>query len=61
MGLAAGLVGVEEINFTIPSNQQSGNWALFFNRGSCPDGSGIPGDCGASLGLSSPYVMLPVN
>jgi hypothetical protein len=61
MGLAAGSVGVEEINFVVPSNQQSGDWALFFNSGSCPDGSGIPGDCGATEGISSPYVMLPVN
>jgi hypothetical protein len=61
MGLAAGSVGVEEINFVVPSNQRSGNFALFFNIGSCPDGSGIPGNCGATLGLSSPYVLLPVN
>jgi len=61
MGLVAGAVGVEEINFVVPSNQQSGNWALFFNRGSCPDGSGIPGSCGATVGSSSPYVLLPVN
>ena len=61
MGLAAATVGVEEINFVIPSNQPSGNWALFFNSGSCPDGSGIPGDCGATEGNSSPYVLLPVQ
>jgi uncharacterized protein (TIGR03437 family) len=61
MGLAVGSVGVEEINFVVPSNQQSGNWALFFNRGSCPDGSGIPGTCEATSGVSSPYVMLPVK
>jgi hypothetical protein len=61
MGLVAGSVGVEEISFVVPSNQPSGNWALFFNRGSCPDGSGIPGTCGATDGSSSPYVMLPVK
>jgi len=61
MGLAAGSVGVEEISFVVPSNQPSGNWALFFNRGSCPDGSGIPGTCGATVGSSSPYVMLFVK
>ncbi len=61
MGLAAGAIGVEEINFVVPSKQQSGTWALFFNSGSCPDGSGIPGTCGATSGSSSPYVMLPVN
>jgi uncharacterized protein (TIGR03437 family) len=61
MGLAAGSVGVEEINFEVPSNQSSGNFALFFNSGSCPDGSGIPGDCGATEGNTSPSVMLPVK
>jgi len=61
MGLAAGSVGVEEINFEVPSSQKPGDWALFFNSGSCPDGSGIPGDCGATEGNSSPYVLLPVN
>ncbi len=39
-GLAPGLVGVEQINFVVPANQASGNWALFFNSGSCADGSG---------------------
>ncbi|HEY7337207.1 MAG TPA: hypothetical protein VH639_20115 [Bryobacteraceae bacterium] len=62
MALAPGMVGVEAINFVVPSNQQPGNWALFFNAGSCPDGSGIPGTCGAlPPGNSSPYVLLPVD
>jgi uncharacterized protein (TIGR03437 family) len=61
MGLAAGTVGVEEINFVIPLSQQPGTWPLFFNAGSCPDGSGIPGTCGATYGSSSPYVLLPVK
>ena len=59
-GLAVGKVGVEEIDFVIPPNQRPGNWALFFNRGSCPDGSGVPGTCGSSGAASSPYVLLPV-
>ena len=61
MGLATGVVGVEAIGFVVPSNQQTGNWALFFNQGSCPDGSGIPGTCGATFGSSSPFVLLPVR
>lgn len=61
VGLASQMVGVEVINFVVPLTQQPGNWALFFNRGSCPDGSGIPGTCGATSGGSSPYVLLPVN
>jgi uncharacterized protein (TIGR03437 family) len=61
MGLVAGTVGVEGINFIVPANQKGGYWALFFNCGSCPDGSGIPGTCGASYGYSSPYVLLPVS
>jgi len=60
-GLASGAVGVEEIHFVIPANQQPGNWALFFNHGSCPDGSGVPGTCNAIGASSSPYVLLPVD
>lgn len=59
MSLATGSVGVEKINFVVPSNQQSGNWALFFNR--CTNGSGLPASCGGASGDSSPYVLLPVN
>lgn len=59
-GLAPGMIGVEQINFVVPANQQAGNWALFFNSGSCPSGSGAPGSCGWP-GLSSPYVTLPVR
>lgn len=61
MGLARGSTGVEQITFVVPGSQKGGYWALFFNRGSCPDGSGIPGTCGASYGYSSPYVLLPVS
>jgi len=57
-GLAPGQVGVEQINFVVPANQQSGNWALFFNIGNCTQAP-INGACGP--GLSSPYVMLPVQ
>ncbi|PWU01868.1 MAG: hypothetical protein C5B51_21930 [Terriglobia bacterium] len=60
-GLAAGKVGVEEIDFVVPANQQAGTRALFFNSGSCPDGSGLPGTCGAQRAGSSPYVLLPVG
>jgi uncharacterized protein (TIGR03437 family) len=59
-GLAPGMVGVEQINFVVPANQQPGNWALFFNVGSCPSGTGAPGSCGLS-GESSPYAILPVD
>lgn len=58
-GLAPGQIGVEQINFVVPANQAPGDWALFFNQGSCPDGSGPPGRCG--YGYSSPYVKLPVR
>jgi uncharacterized protein (TIGR03437 family) len=61
-GLASGAVGVEEIHFKVPENQQAGDWPLFFNVGSCPDGSGVPGTCGAAPPAeSSPYVLLPVD
>jgi hypothetical protein len=58
-GLAPGQVGVEQINFVVPANQQPGNWALFFNIGSCTQAPFTPGACGN--GASSPYVMLPVQ
>ncbi len=65
-GLAQGQVGIEEIDFVVPSSQKPGNWALFFNATSCPDGSGVPGTCNIPFGnnvstTSSPYVLLPVN
>ena len=45
LGLAPGQVGVEQVNFIVPTNQQPGDWALFFNSGSA----------------SSPSVLLPVR
>jgi uncharacterized protein (TIGR03437 family) len=56
-GLAPGLVGVEQINFVVPANQQPGNWSLFFND-ACPPGqtSRCP-----TVPASSPYAMLPVR
>jgi uncharacterized protein (TIGR03437 family) len=60
-GLAPALVGIEQINFVVPAHQQSGDWALFYNSGSCTDGSGYK--CGSvdDIGASSPYVKLPVR
>ncbi len=55
--LAPGFVGVEQLNILIPAGQPAGDWALFFNSGSCPDGNG---KCGPE-GISSPYVLLPVR
>jgi len=56
-GLAANQIGVEEIHFIVPANQKPGDWALFFNVGSCPDRGG-PCD---TRGSSSAYVKLPVR
>jgi uncharacterized protein (TIGR03437 family) len=56
-GLAPGMIGVEQINFTVPADQGPGDWALFFNVGSCPDGSG---PCG-KVGNSTSYAKLPVR
>jgi uncharacterized protein (TIGR03437 family) len=58
--LAPGMIGVEEIIFHIPANQQPGDWALFFNDGSCPDGRGSPCS-GQSYSVSSPYALVPVR
>ena len=57
LGLAPGKVGVEEVDFVVPANQQPGNWPLFFNAGQCADIT----LCGEAGGLSSPYVLLPVG
>ncbi|HXP88359.1 MAG TPA: hypothetical protein VN841_26765 [Bryobacteraceae bacterium] len=56
-GLAPGLVGVEQINFVVPANQQPGDWPLFFDTG-CPPGqiSACPGG-----GNASPSVKLPIR
>jgi uncharacterized protein (TIGR03437 family) len=62
LGLAPGMIGVEQINFVVPAGQTPGNWALFYNVGSC-DANGVcpnPGLFGLSA-VSSPYVLLPVQ
>jgi hypothetical protein len=51
------MIGVEQINFTVPLSQAPGDWALFFNFGSCPDGSG---HCD-KIGISTSYAKLPVR
>jgi len=60
-GLAPTLVGIEQINFVVPIHQQPGDWALFFNLGSCTDGSGYKCASADGFGSSSPYVKLPVR
>jgi uncharacterized protein (TIGR03437 family) len=57
-GLAPGLVGVEQINFVVPANQQPGDWTLFFNTGTSADGR----TCDTLHGsTSSVLVKLPVR
>ncbi|MGO9259081.1 MAG: hypothetical protein ACLQU1_22585 [Bryobacteraceae bacterium] len=54
LGLAPGLIGVEQINFVVPANQPPGNWALFFFfSNNCPSPQ--------CQNYSSPYAMLPVQ
>jgi hypothetical protein len=60
-GLAPGMVGIEAITFTVPTYQQPGDWALFFNTGSCPDGRGAPCPGDPPGSYSSPYALLPVR
>lgn len=59
--LAPNTVGVEQIIFTVPTNQQPGDWALFFNNGSCPDGRGAPCPGRTQGSFSSPFAKLPVR
>jgi uncharacterized protein (TIGR03437 family) len=56
-GLAVGKIGIQQIDFVVPANQPPGDWALFFNVGSCPDGSG---PC-TTEARSSLYALLPVR
>jgi uncharacterized protein (TIGR03437 family) len=56
-GLAVGKIGVEQIDFVVPANQPPGDWVLFFNVGSCPDGSG---PC-TTEARPSHYALLPVR
>ena len=58
-GLAPGMVGVEQINFVIPANQQPGTFSLFYNDG-CPTGYAAPLGC-ARFPVTSPMVSLPVG
>jgi hypothetical protein len=60
-GLAPGMIGVEQINFVVPAFQQPGNWALFFNNGTDPDGDCAGGGIYYPPIASSAPVMLPVD
>lgn len=57
-GLAASFVGVEQITFIVPSYQQPGDWALFFNIGTNVYGGGCDP---IHDPISSLYVKLPVR
>lgn len=48
-GLAPGLTGVQQINFEVPADQQTGEWALFFNQTT------------PRAHISGPFVKLPVR
>jgi hypothetical protein len=32
LGMAPGQVGLQQVTFTVPPNQEQGDWALFFNN-----------------------------
>ena len=51
-GLAPGQVGVEQINFVVPDDQQPGDWALFYNMRFATQ---------PFKSVSSPFVKLPVR
>jgi uncharacterized protein (TIGR03437 family) len=59
-GLAPGLVGVEQINFVVPANQQPGDWDLFFAIPNYTSGTSFL--CNFLFRSSySPAVKLPVR
>ncbi|MCZ2152033.1 MAG: hypothetical protein LC126_30180 [Bryobacterales bacterium] len=39
-GLAVGQIGVQRVDFVVPPDQAPGDWPLFYNVGSCPNGQG---------------------
>ena len=59
-GLAPGFVGVEQIQFVVPANQQPGDWALFFNIGTDINGQ-CPSPARHETPSSGPYVKIPVR
>jgi uncharacterized protein (TIGR03437 family) len=58
-GMAPGMIGVQQVNFVIPANQQPGTFSLFFNNG-CPPGYVGTDGC-ARFPTSSWPVLLPVG
>jgi len=58
-GLAAGQIGVQRVDFVVPTDQAPGDWPLFYNVGSCPNGDGE--GCATGPVLSSGYALLPVR
>ncbi len=59
VGMAPGMVGVQQINFVIPAGQQPGTYPLFFNSG-CPPGYVAPRGCSGHPTMSL-SVLLPVG
>lgn len=59
VGMAPGMVGVQQINFVIPAGQQPGTYPLFFNSG-CPPDYVAPRGCSAHPTMSL-SVLLPVG
>jgi len=58
-GLAKGMIGVQEIDFVVPADQQPGTYSLFFNDG-CPPGYTGSDGC-AIFPFTSPIVLLQVG
>jgi uncharacterized protein (TIGR03437 family) len=58
MGMAPGMVGVQQINFVVPANQTAGTFPLFFDDG-CPAGYVDP-NC-AAYPTAGPSVLFPVD
>jgi uncharacterized protein (TIGR03437 family) len=58
MGMAPGMVGVQQINFVVPANQPAGTLPLFFDDG-CPPGY-VAQNC-AAYPAAGPSVLFPVD
>ena len=57
-GLAAGKIGIQRIDFVVPTDQATGDWPLFFSVGDCPGGEGL---CADPNLRSSEHGLLPVR
>jgi len=60
MGMAPGMIGVQQVNFVVPANQQPGTFSLFFDSG-CGLGVVTGAHGCANFPTAGPPVLFPVK